>query len=55
MQTFARVAARRRPSRLQVALASAWLIASLVIGGAIAAERSADPPGRATISNATQQ
>lgn len=31
-------AARRGPNRLLVALAAAWMILSLVIGGAIAAE-----------------
>jgi 2-phospho-L-lactate guanylyltransferase (CobY/MobA/RfbA family) len=42
MQLSARVAASHPPSRLRVALAAAWLIASLAIGGVIGAESSAD-------------
>jgi hypothetical protein len=54
IQPYTRVAARRGPSRLQVALAAAWLIASLAIGGAIAAERGTDRADSTTISTATQ-
>ena len=36
------VAARRRPSRLQVALAAAWLVLSLAVGGAVSARSAPD-------------
>jgi hypothetical protein len=54
MQPNARVAARRRPSRLQVALAAAWLIASLAIGSAVSAEPGPEGATTQTISTATQ-
>ena len=42
MQSNARVAARHGPTRLQVALATAWLILSLAIGGAVSARSAPD-------------
>jgi hypothetical protein len=35
----------RRPNRLLIALAAAWMILSLAIGGAVTAESRADAPG----------
>jgi hypothetical protein len=55
MQPNARVAARRRPGRIQVALAAAWLIASLVIGGMMGAQSGPDGPGTSTLTTANQQ
>jgi hypothetical protein len=54
MQPNARVAARRRPGRVQVLLAAAWLIASLAIGGMLGAQPGPDGPGTSTISTANQ-
>lgn len=54
MQSNARVAVRRRPSRIQMALAAAWLIASLAIGGMMAAQPASEGPGTSTISTANQ-
>ena len=53
MQPNARVAARRRPSKLQVALAAAWLIASLAIGGMLGGQPGSDGSGTSTISTVT--
>lgn len=38
-------AAPQRPNRLLVALAAAWMILSLAIGGAVTAESRADASG----------
>jgi hypothetical protein len=54
MQPNARVAARRRPTRIQVVLAAAWLIVSLAIGGMMGAQPGPDGPGTSTISTANQ-
>ena len=46
-QARSRVATRRGPSRLQIMLAAGWMMASLLIGGALNAqaldERAASP------------
>jgi hypothetical protein len=42
MKPNARAAARVRPSRVQIALAAAWMILSLFIGGAVHADARAD-------------
>jgi hypothetical protein len=41
MKPTTRVAANTRPNRVLVALAAAWMILSLAIGGAVQAETSA--------------
>lgn len=38
-------AARTRPNRVLVALAAAWMILSLAIGGIVTAESRAEAPG----------
>ena len=42
MQSSARVAASHGPTRIQVALAAAWLVLSLAIGGAVSARSAPD-------------
>lgn len=54
MQPYARLAARRRPNKLQIALAAAWLIGSLAIGGAVSAEPGPEGSTTGTVSTATQ-
>ena len=54
MQPNARVARRHRLSRLQVALAAAWMIVSLAIGGMVGAQSAADSGASTTISRTTQ-
>ncbi|MBA2634256.1 MAG: hypothetical protein H0U86_14875 [Chloroflexi bacterium] len=55
MHPNARVAARRRPSRLQVALAAIWMIISLAIGGIVGAQSAAETAGASSdISRTTQ-
>jgi hypothetical protein len=44
MQPIARVAPRGRPNRVLIALAAAWMILSLAIGGAVQADASAQAP-----------
>jgi hypothetical protein len=39
------VATRRRPNRLLIALAAAWLILTLAIGGAVTADSRGDAAG----------
>ena len=41
MKPTMRVATRRRPNRVLIALAAAWMILSLAIGGAVQADASA--------------
>ena len=53
MQPNARVAARNRPSRLQVALAAIWLIVSLAVGGMVGAQSGTDTTS-STISRTAQ-
>lgn len=50
------VAARattNRPNRTLVALAAAWMILSLAIGGAVSAESPADATGPSRVTSAT--
>lgn len=54
MQPNARVATRNRPSRLQVALVTIWMIVSLAVGGVVGAQSSADGGTSATISGTAQ-
>ena len=42
MKPNVRAAARTRPNRVLIALAAAWMILSLAIGGAVNADASAD-------------
>ena len=51
MQLNARIAARRQPNRLQVILAAAWMIVSLVIGGVIAADPVSEDTSAAPITD----
>lgn len=46
--------AHPRPSRLQVLLATAWLILSLAIGGAVTAESRAETPPSTAVSGTAQ-
>jgi hypothetical protein len=43
MKRPAAVTAARRPNRILIVLAAAWMIAALAIGGAAMESRSADP------------
>jgi hypothetical protein len=45
MKTTTIATAQSRPNRVLVALAAAWMILSLAIGGAVTAETRADAPG----------
>jgi len=55
MQPNAHVAARRHPSRLQVALAAIWMTISLAIGGVVGAGSAGDTAGTSSnISRTTQ-
>ena len=47
--------AESRPSRLLIALAAAWLILSLAIGGAVSAEPSTDSATQAPITGTVSQ
>jgi hypothetical protein len=47
--------AHRRPNRVLIALAAAWMILSLAIGGAVTAENRAEtPPSTAVTSTVVQ-
>jgi hypothetical protein len=52
--TVAAQATTTRPNRILVALAAAWMILSLAIGGAVTADTPADAtnPSRVTSANA---
>ena len=54
MEPNARVAARRRPSKLQVTLAAIWMIVSLVIGGMVGAQSASDSGTSSTITRTAQ-
>ncbi len=54
MEPNARVAARRRLSRLQVALAAIWMIVSLVMGGMVGAQSASDSGTSSTITRTAQ-
>jgi hypothetical protein len=45
MKTTTITATHSRPNRVLVALAAAWMILSLAVGGAVTAETRADGPG----------
>jgi hypothetical protein len=44
-----------RPSRVLIALAAAWMILSLAIGGAVSAETSSGAAAPAPITSTTEQ
>ena len=53
--TIVTAPATTRPNRLLVALAAAWMILSLAIGGAVNAESaSSTTPATQTVTSATQ-
>jgi hypothetical protein len=54
MQPQARVATRSRPNRVLVALAAAWMILSLAIGGAVHADSSAQADPAPAVAGSTQ-
>jgi len=54
MKLKARAAARSRPNRGLVALAAAWMILSLAIGGAVHADSSTDAASAPTVADSTQ-
>lgn len=47
------IASHSRPNRLLVALAAAWLILSLALGGAVTAETRADAQGTTAATTTT--
>ena len=51
--TVAAQATSTRPNRILVALAAAWMILSLAIGGAVTAESPADATGPSRVTSAT--
>ncbi|MEO6578254.1 MAG: hypothetical protein ABIO99_05070 [Candidatus Limnocylindria bacterium] len=54
MQPTARTIARRRPNRVLVALAAAWMILSFAIGAAVKPDSSPDVDAAAAIVGTTQ-
>ena len=54
MQPNAHVVSRNRASRLQVALATIWLIVSLAVGGMVGAQSAADSGTSSTITRTAQ-
>ena len=54
MKPNVRAAARTRPNRLLIALAAAWMILSLAIGGAVHADASADAAPAPAVAESTQ-
>lgn len=54
MEPNARVAARHRPSWLQVALAAIWMIVSLALGGMVGAQSATDNGTSSTITRTAQ-
>jgi hypothetical protein len=54
MKPNVRAAARNRPNRVLIALAAAWLILSLAIGGAVHAEADGQADGAAAVAGSTQ-
>jgi hypothetical protein len=51
--TVAAQATSTRPNRILVALAAAWMILSLAIGGAVSAESPADATAPSRVTSAT--
>ena len=54
MKPNVRAAARTRPNRVLIALAAAWMILSLAIGGAANADASADAAPRPAVTGSSQ-
>lgn len=54
MQPTPRTATQSRPNRLLVALAAAWMILSLAIGGAVQADSSPSLDTGSTVSTSAQ-
>jgi len=54
MHTNTRVATRQGPSRLQVALATVWMIVSLAVGGIVSAGSGTDSGTSSTITRTAQ-
>ena len=54
MQPNAAVAARHGPTRLQVVLATVWMIVSLAVGGIVGAQSGTDVGTSSTISRTAQ-
>lgn len=52
--TVATTATTTRPNRILVALAAAWMILSLAIGGAVSAESNSSTVSAETATTATQ-
>ncbi len=55
MKPIAATASKSRPNRLLVALAAAWMILSLAIGGAVSGESSAGAGQPAPITSTVDQ
>jgi hypothetical protein len=54
MQARTATATRSRPNRVLVALAAAWMILSLAIGGAVNAETQSQSRADTTVTSAAQ-
>jgi hypothetical protein len=54
MKPNLRAAARTRPNRLLIALAAAWMILSLAVGGAVKADARADAAPAPAVASSTQ-
>jgi hypothetical protein len=54
MKPDLRAAARTRPNRLLIALAAAWMMLSLAIGGAVNADASANSGPAPAVASSTQ-
>ena len=54
MKPNLRAAARTRPNRLLIALAAAWMMLSLAIGGAVHADASSDAGSAPAVASSTQ-
>lgn len=55
MKQTTAAATYRRPNRVLIALAAAWMILSLAIGGAVTAESRADASGSTAETIAAEQ
>ena len=53
MKPATAVARRHGPNRILVALAAAWMIVSLAIGGAVAAESNAEAGAQPVVTGGT--
>ena len=54
MKPNIRAAARSRPNRVLIALAAAWMILSLAIGGAVQADASAEAAPAPAVAATTE-